>query len=59
MKKPLGLIEDGAMIAVTAVIGIIVIGRALELLEPQLRTVPLLGSLLTGVKAAWWTVFNP
>lgn len=47
------------MVTVTAVAGVIVGGRALEIIEPRTRGIPVLGNLVTSVKAAWWTVFNP
>ncbi len=54
-----GLVEDGAILTITAVVGVIVIGRALEMLVPAAAKVPVLGQLLRDIKAAWWTVYNP
>jgi hypothetical protein len=59
VKNRLEVVVDVAMIATAAVAGVIVGGKALEMVEPRVRSIPVVGPIVRGVKAAWWTVYNP
>lgn len=60
MKGRLDVIPEVAMISVSAIVGTVVIGRALDTdLARSLERVPILGSLLLGIRAVVRQVYNP
>jgi ABC-type proline/glycine betaine transport system permease subunit len=60
MRNRLDVVVDVAMVTISAIVGTVVLGRALDTdLVRRAEMLPIAGSLITGVRAVVRQVYNP
>ena len=60
MNRRLDVVLDVAMVTVSAIIGIVVLGRALDTRAARsVEGIPVVGNILTGTRAVVRQVYNP
>lgn len=59
VNKGLDLAVDIGVTGAIAVTSVIIGGTFLDLVEPYTRSIPVLGNVVTSIRAAWRKVYNP